>query len=361
MAYRQGSTYVVDMFGGLARHPEVTEEGFYTVLCHEIGHHIGGTPKYSGGADRNWASTEGEADYFATLKCMRKLFEGMPNQVANEEAGIREGCEKAFTSPTEVAACIRVAMGGFSSARLSFALSGGSGQGPKIATPDPRVVQTTFESHPQAQCRLDTYYNGAICPVSANVDVSDGDPETGGVCSVKQSSSFGRRPLCWYKPTGGGGGENPPPPPPTGIAKAPLLNGQAGLSISDGNQSVRITFDVSEFSGAAGVYIEVSRPNQPFSNPNTEQQDPNALGGAGVRGMRGEFSFTPASQLSGQGTYYFRVIPLDSSGRKAVGKFSNSVTMRWQSNGGGGGGGGGTGPFPRFPRPQGSPLRLGLR
>src|SRR5688572_29988567 len=37
-------TWVVDMFGGLARRPETTPDGFAMVLCHEIGHHLAGFP-----------------------------------------------------------------------------------------------------------------------------------------------------------------------------------------------------------------------------------------------------------------------------------------------------------------------------
>ena len=44
-AQRSGSTYKVSMFGGLARHETITPDGFALVVCHEIGHHIGGAPK----------------------------------------------------------------------------------------------------------------------------------------------------------------------------------------------------------------------------------------------------------------------------------------------------------------------------
>ena len=89
-AQRQGSTYVVNMYGGLARHQAVTADGFALVVCHEIGHHIGGSPVYGGkpsqangsggwgggggGGSNSWASNEGQSDYFANTKCLRKVF-----------------------------------------------------------------------------------------------------------------------------------------------------------------------------------------------------------------------------------------------------------------------------------------------
>jgi Zn-dependent protease with chaperone function len=54
------------MFGGLARDPLVTKDGFSAVICHEIGHHIAGAPRKG----FSWASNEGQADYFATTKCL---------------------------------------------------------------------------------------------------------------------------------------------------------------------------------------------------------------------------------------------------------------------------------------------------
>ena len=43
-AQRQGSTYLLNMYGGLARHSRTTEDGFALVMCHELGHHLGGFP-----------------------------------------------------------------------------------------------------------------------------------------------------------------------------------------------------------------------------------------------------------------------------------------------------------------------------
>ena len=44
-ASRSGDTWQIHMFGGLARHETITSDGFALVVCHEIGHHIGGAPK----------------------------------------------------------------------------------------------------------------------------------------------------------------------------------------------------------------------------------------------------------------------------------------------------------------------------
>ena len=64
---------VINMYGGLARHSKMTTDGLALIICHEIGHHIGGAPKYHSRENGNWGSSEGQADYFATLKCLIRL------------------------------------------------------------------------------------------------------------------------------------------------------------------------------------------------------------------------------------------------------------------------------------------------
>jgi hypothetical protein len=74
-AMQSGKTWKVAMFGGLARHATITKDAMALVVCHEIGHHLGGAPKTAGFLGLNrWASNEGQADYYANLKCLRKLF-----------------------------------------------------------------------------------------------------------------------------------------------------------------------------------------------------------------------------------------------------------------------------------------------
>lgn len=141
----------------------------------------------------------------------------------------------------------------------------------------------------------------------------------------KKGDTVGLRPLCWYKPpTGGGGGGGGGG---GSQASPPLLNGATDLRMNNPTFAVDITFDVSAIAGAGGAYIEVSRPNQEFSNPNGNQPDRTALGGTQVRGLQGWVRIVPYQQLPGWGTYSIRIIPLDPTGRRAVGNFSNSSRL----------------------------------
>ena len=109
-AQREGSNYVVRMLGGLARHYAMTVDALALVLCHEIGHHIGGVPRYST-AQGQWAAVEGQADYFANLKCMRHVFLQddneaiIKNRVVPNEARTR--CEQQFPQRIDQLICMR--------------------------------------------------------------------------------------------------------------------------------------------------------------------------------------------------------------------------------------------------------------
>lgn len=196
-AQRFFKTWVVNMYGGLARHKDVTDDGFAMVVCHELGHHLGGAPKV-GNIMMKWASNEGQSDYFASLKCMRRVYGNDDNVsiVSNMEIpdAAREKCEKAWSTQDEQALCMRIAMAGKSLSKLLA--RGGS---PKFSTPDRSVVDRTNNAHPAGQCRLDTYFHGALCDKDISDEVSNRD-RTKGVCIRKRGYSDGVRPLCWYKP-----------------------------------------------------------------------------------------------------------------------------------------------------------------
>lgn len=188
----------VNMYGGLARHNEITSDGFALVLCHEIGHHIGGAPKVRGFFN-TWATNEGGSDYFASLKCLRKMFENDNNAeiVANSSVDplAREKCMQQFANQNEQDICMRISMAGDSVAGLFMAMRKESTR-PTVATPDTKQVASTFDKHPATQCRFDTYYQGAICNVDKNVPVDQKDYRAGS-CTA---GNDGLRPRCWFKP-----------------------------------------------------------------------------------------------------------------------------------------------------------------
>ena len=191
-AMQNGNEWHIAMFGGLARHDAITEDGFALVACHEIGHHIGGFPKKMG-----WATNEGGADYFATLKCLRLVLNTTPKKV---DPVVERACSQRFRLRSERARCEGGAMAGYSVVKLFTDLGGETAV--SFKTPDPAVVTETDDSHPASQCRLDTYFQGALCTKPLSDELSNNEPDSG-ACTRKQGYNVGLRPRCWYKPPAG--------------------------------------------------------------------------------------------------------------------------------------------------------------
>ncbi len=205
-AYAEQNTPGVDtihMFGGLARHPEVTVDAMALVACHELGHHLGGAPRKSDPTTGvlSWAANEGQADYWGTMKCLRHYFDGDDNVAAvkslNIPADVVNKCQLVYKNADEIASCERTAMAGYALGKLLNALSKDAPV--SFTTPDRSVVKVTFNEHPGSQCRLDTFYQASLCDHGLSDAVSSDDANTG-VCSVRNGDKIGNRPLCWYKP-----------------------------------------------------------------------------------------------------------------------------------------------------------------
>lgn len=118
-AWRSGGECHIEMFGGLARYPGMTQAAFKTVALHEIGHHLAGEPLYRGTV----MACEGQADIFAG---------------------------SSYPSATGALA-------------LSRALASLSGE-PRPSRPVPALpsVSRTYCPHPAAACRLLTYDAGRL-------------------------------------------------------------------------------------------------------------------------------------------------------------------------------------------------------
>lgn len=210
-AQQSGNQWIINMYGGIARHPDVTYEGEALIACHEVGHHVGGAPKSSGFGGA-WATDEGGADYFATLKCLRLFFAQEDNASVIASATIdplvRTRCTSQFTKVSDQDICMRISLAAESVAYLFQDLSKEKTR-PQFNTPDPSQVSQTDDDHPATQCRMDTYFNGGVCQVDVSVPNSDTDFKAGSC--VEGVDQLGFRPRCWFNPasTGGGGGFPP--------------------------------------------------------------------------------------------------------------------------------------------------------
>ncbi len=194
----------VEVDGGLARHPYTTQEGLMLAICHEIGHHLGGYPRNSDNTDE--MATEGQSDYFATAKCSRLIYAALSpktnqnwqwtnqNQIPKE---VTQSCTKSFGAGTEANTyCARSSLAGLSLAQVLGSIEGKKPEAFSFSKKDTSVVTETFESHPEAQCRLDTYVAGAVCQADPHIAFSPLEPKKG-ACFKHEDP--GARPTCWFK------------------------------------------------------------------------------------------------------------------------------------------------------------------
>ena len=83
---------------------------------------------------------------------------------------------------------------------------------PAFDTPDPTVVDKTNPKHPDAQCRMDTSLQGALCSIAFDELLIPGKDTAAGVnskeaeeqamkvsCSSLHKVNVGFRPTCWFK------------------------------------------------------------------------------------------------------------------------------------------------------------------
>ncbi len=228
---RQESSWYVGVGGGLARLPAMTPEGLALVLCHEIGHLFGGFPFIREGFTGLAlpVSVDGQADYFSAQVCVRKIWaqdnnrynlEGFTYEQMIEPAAVTQ-CNAIYPATPERELCYKTVFAGMSFVK---ALGRRSEEDPvpSVATPDLSEVGVTDNLHPMAQCRLDTFVAGALCPTVLDAALNPAAvyyDETkipgyelaapGGEAARDQSMASschenfwpeGARPRCWFSP-----------------------------------------------------------------------------------------------------------------------------------------------------------------
>lgn len=130
---------VLSVWGGMIGHSLMTPDTFMLLLCHEVGHVLGGPPLKS---KNGWSSTEGQADYYSGF-CAKTL--GLQeDEFLTAALNLGKIYAQVTTQPE-----------------------------PDLARCDESSVTRTNYGYPQVQCRLDSILAG-----------------------WKQKS----RPACWYFP-----------------------------------------------------------------------------------------------------------------------------------------------------------------
>lgn len=184
-AWRLSDEFHLEVPGGMSRYYLISEEGFITTICHELGHLLGGAPLKG---SKSHISSEGQSDYFGASHCLKRvLSEITPYKPLKVDPELETVCSDEL--------CKR-AMSGMKSINAYYAKIA-KVPFPRLSIESTEVARRTKDSHPKPQCRLDTMKRAYLCPVSFKDEVSYEDPKVGS-CHLNYFPEFAR-PACWFK------------------------------------------------------------------------------------------------------------------------------------------------------------------
>lgn len=196
-ARKDGKYWIIEVTEPLLKIDRQNPRTLALMLCHEIGHFLGGEPFVVGRqltpAVRTRApkemSCEGQADYFASATCFRELTKKMPELlIETEDGALTNECYLSFTDRESIEACRT----GIQEAReLSFVYEE---MNQRLGVP--MIFQDRFDNakadrtlnyvgeYPTLECRYQTMVMGMLCP-----EFQDGD------CLDLRF----QKPSCWFQ------------------------------------------------------------------------------------------------------------------------------------------------------------------
>lgn len=169
-ANQVGPWAIISLTGRLPRHPEINSEASAIMVCHEIGHLLGGEPTMTDSAFKAWSSVEGQADYWATSQCMWKFIGKMPNkEVQNLQAEMlspgfskqhEKYCQDMFSDEESVKGCYQIMNGVLSLQNYFNSLPEAKDNKAQVFNRDTGIREKTLNRYPSFQCRIDTMIDG---------------------------------------------------------------------------------------------------------------------------------------------------------------------------------------------------------
>lgn len=164
------------------RSPKVTTDAYMAMLCHEVGHVLGGAPYSENTLKRSpdWesdvpSSSEGQSDYFSSLTCMKKVFAADPKTSTTEydvTPKVKTLCQNKFANKLDQKICHRSVKAGFD--LMLYIASVYEQFGPNSNMPRANMDITEAKGasvghlYPSLQCRFDTILAGALNQPQAN-------------------------------------------------------------------------------------------------------------------------------------------------------------------------------------------------
>jgi hypothetical protein len=161
-AMRFDQSKLVVIYGGLARERTTTLDSFTVMVCHEVGHHLGGKPYFPAMGGAAWAAGEGAADYYSVQSCFNKLAPSITEQQVTLPGVYESDIQKICANQTQAAVCRRALIAGLIIAKLQWQVLPNETPEPTLSSTDPKQVKSTSLEYGSPQCRLDTFVASAV-------------------------------------------------------------------------------------------------------------------------------------------------------------------------------------------------------
>lgn len=192
---RDNSDWLITIYGGFFGLKGLNEESFRLILCHELGHIIGGSPVFEI-LPGIYTTSSGQPDYYAAASCMKLLLKDKDNSAFNERSvdkTLNQKCIQQFNNINDQNLCRRIGNAGQEFTKI---LNFYSPSNASFSTPSKSVVQQMEDAHPDTQCRLDTILAGALCTfIPQGLSSKEAD-----IMNRSCAQGVSQRPRCWFKP-----------------------------------------------------------------------------------------------------------------------------------------------------------------
>ena len=139
--YFHESAYRLMILGGTTRIEGMSVDAYAALVCHEIGHLIGGAP-YQTIPGAEWSSSEGQSDFFAASVCLPRYYAKM---------GVAKNLIAA-----------RVERAGFELMRSFIKIE--RAELIRFKKDDRIVKETLINNYPSLQCRYENFRNNKVRP-----------------------------------------------------------------------------------------------------------------------------------------------------------------------------------------------------
>ncbi len=198
-AKRVDGTWEVTVVETLLSLKEQTKSTLGIILCHEIGHFLGGEPYVVGiqltPAVRSRApkkmSCEGQADYFATSDCIKNLGQKLPDLFSDNQGllnpSMAEECNQNYEDQEKKNQCLETLVASHQTVlvyqKMLQAMNVLSGFFGRIENERSDRTLNHVGEYPSLDCRYQTFINGTLCS---------------GLSENECNDAKWARPACWF-------------------------------------------------------------------------------------------------------------------------------------------------------------------